>query len=55
MTIRRAPENGGDVCYESYEALENDFIALKLHPGDLKTLVEEQINRLLDPIRKVSL
>ncbi|XP_022693112.1 tyrosine--tRNA ligase, cytoplasmic-like [Varroa jacobsoni] len=53
MTIRRTPENGGDVCYESYEALENDFIALKLHPGDLKTLVEEQINRLLDPIRKI--
>ncbi|OQR74603.1 tyrosine--tRNA ligase [Tropilaelaps mercedesae] len=53
ITIHRSPENGGDVVYKNYTDLENDFVALKLHPGDLKTLVEEEMNKLLDPIRKI--
>lgn len=55
MNIRRAPENGGDATYDTYEALEKAFVDLKLHPADLKAFVEGEINQLLDPIRKVKL
>lgn len=50
--IRRKPEFGGDKLYTVYQELEDDFRDEKLHPGDLKTAVELQLNRLLDPIRK---
>lgn len=54
VVLHRNPENGGDVTYEKYETLERDFADEKLHPADLKGFVEQEINRLLDPIRKVS-
>ena len=34
LTILRKEENGGNQTYESYEALEADFVAEKLHPGE---------------------
>lgn len=43
---------GGDIVYDSYEKLEEDFKNKKLHPGDLKSGVIQVINELLDPIRK---
>lgn len=53
MTIRRSPQNGGDAAYDTYDALEKDFKDLKVHPADLKAFVEEEMNKLLEPIRKV--
>ena len=32
--------------------MEKDFAAKKLHPMDLKQAVAEEINKLLEPIRK---
>ncbi|CAG9332050.1 unnamed protein product [Blepharisma stoltei] len=52
LLIKRAPENGGDTLYNSYEALEADFAAGRIHPGDLKPAVSGAINSLLDPIRR---
>ncbi|EFX79630.1 hypothetical protein DAPPUDRAFT_304445 [Daphnia pulex] len=51
--IKRGAENGGDVEYMSYEQMESDFSQSLLHPGDLKTAVELQLNDLLEPIRKI--
>ncbi|KAI0691247.1 tyrosyl-tRNA synthetase [Cerioporus squamosus] len=44
-------EHGGSLHYKSFEELEADFAAKKLHPKDLKTAVADGIIRLLDPIR----
>lgn len=51
MFIERSAENGGDIRYSNYEAMEADFSAHKLHPGDLKNAVGRELNRLLDSIR----
>ena len=53
LVLHRNPENGGDIAYENYETLESDFAEQKLHPADLKGFVENEINKLLDPVRKV--
>lgn len=50
--VFRKPENGGNLNFTKYEDLEKTFAANELHPGDLKTSVENYINRLLEPIRK---
>lgn len=50
--ICRKPEYGGDVEFTNYADLEAAFAKEDVHPGDLKTSVENYINRLLDPIRK---
>ena len=50
--VERTPENGGNMRYEHFEALESDFAEKKLHPGDLKAALERELNALLDPIRQ---
>ncbi|XP_043244725.1 tyrosine--tRNA ligase, cytoplasmic-like [Amphibalanus amphitrite] len=52
FTIERAEENGGNVDYAEFAALETAFAAQEIHPGDLKATVERHLNRLLDPIRR---
>lgn len=51
LKIKRAGKYGGDIIYDSYERLERDYLAKKVHPMDLKNAVSEEINRLLEPIR----
>lgn len=51
LQISRSDDNGGDKYYESYEALESDFAAGALHPGDLKPAVSKAINSMLQPVR----
>ncbi|CAO3592338.1 unnamed protein product [Absidia cylindrospora] len=48
----RPEQYGGNMVYNNYQDLENDFRDKKVHPGDLKAGVIEAINGLLDPIRK---
>ncbi|KAF7731853.1 hypothetical protein EC973_007684 [Apophysomyces ossiformis] len=48
----RPEKYGGNLVYDSYEALEKDFAEKNLHPGDLKAGVIAAINELLDPVRK---
>jgi tyrosyl-tRNA synthetase len=39
------------VEYKEYSKLEEDYLAAKVHPGDLKASVTEAINRILEPVR----
>jgi len=49
--ISRSEQNGGDLEYSSYESLEADYSAEKIHPADLKPAVAKAINELIKPIR----
>jgi tyrosyl-tRNA synthetase len=37
--------------YNSYEDMEVDYLAGKLHPGDLKPAVSLALNKLIEPVR----
>ena len=50
--IERPEKFGGNVEYLSYEEVEKDFLAKKLHPLDLKKALAKEINNLLAPFRK---
>ena len=52
FTVRRDAKFGGDVSYESYDALEKDFVKKKLHPADLKKAAGDYLCEVLGPIRK---
>ncbi len=52
FTIKRPQKFGGNVSYKTYEQLENDFAAKKLHPMDLKQALAEEINKMLEPIKR---
>ena len=52
LLIKRAEKFGGDISYDSYEKLEKDYLAKKLHPMDLKNAVADEVNKLLEPIRQ---
>lgn len=52
FTIKRPAKYGGNLVYNSYEDLQKDYADKKLHPLDLKNTVAEEINNLLEPIRK---
>lgn len=48
--IERPDKYGGNVSYGSYEDIEKDFVAKKLHPLDLKNSVAKEISALLDNV-----
>ena len=50
--IERPEKYGGNIEYQSYEALENDYASGKLNPPDLKPAVVKYLNSFLDPIRQ---
>ena len=52
LTIERPEKFGGNIVYNNYEALEKDYLQGKIHPMDLKNAVSEEVNKLLEPIRK---
>jgi tyrosyl-tRNA synthetase len=52
LTIKRPDKFGGDISYDSYEKLEEDYLSKKLHPMDLKGAVADEANKLLEPIRQ---
>ncbi len=52
LKIKRAEKFGGDIEYDNYEKLEKDYLSKKLHPVDLKNTVSEEVNQLLEPVRK---
>ena len=37
--------------YTDVATLEADYLAGKIHPGDLKNAVSESINRIIEPVR----
>lgn len=52
LLVTRQKKFGGDITYDSYEKLEQDYLGKKVHPSDLKSAVAEEVNRLLEPIRQ---
>ncbi len=49
--IKRKAEHGGDVEFDTYEALEAAYAAGDVHPMDLKTAVAKELVELLQPVR----
>jgi len=52
FVIERPEKFGGTVKYKSYSDLEDDFVAKKLHPMDLKKATAKYINEFLEPVRQ---
>jgi tyrosyl-tRNA synthetase len=50
--IKRQLKHGGGVSYNNFEELAKAFAKEEIHPGDLKSAVEDYLNELLDPIRQ---
>ena len=50
--IERPDEYGGDLTYEGYPDLEDDFLSGELHPQDLKGATAMAIADLLTPVRE---
>ena len=52
FVIERPEKYGGTVRYKAYADLEKDFIAKNVHPMDVKNALANEINTLLEPVRK---
>ena len=50
-TIERPEKFGGDMVFESYDALASQFESGELHPADLKSGTAAQLESMLAPIR----
>ncbi|MDD2626392.1 MAG: tyrosine--tRNA ligase [Candidatus Methanomethylophilus sp.] len=50
LAIERPEKYGGNVSYDSYEALTVDYFSGKLSPVDLKTGMAEGTAKVLDPV-----
>jgi tyrosyl-tRNA synthetase len=51
VTVKRPEKYGGDLAYNSFDALEKDFASGKLHPLDAKKTLAAEINDLLEKVR----
>jgi len=52
--IKRPEKWGGNLVYKDYASLEKDFAEKRLHPQDLKSAVADEINQMLEPVRKAA-
>lgn len=52
VVIERPEKYGGDLKYNNYINLEEDFATGAVHPADLKTTLGRELIRLLEPVRK---
>lgn len=52
LHIERKQEHGGDVDYNKYSELKEDYRNGKLHPLDLKNGVAESVISIIDPVRR---
>ena len=55
ITIERPEKFGGNVNYNNYQELEQDFSQNKLSPADLKPSVAEYLVKIVTPTRDMSL
>jgi tyrosyl-tRNA synthetase len=49
--IDRSSKYGGNMVYDNYLKLENDYNQKKIHPKDLKDSVSIYLNKVIEPIR----
>lgn len=52
LYVERPSKYGGDIEYWSYEELEKDYVAGRLHPADLKNAVAKTLEQIIRPIRE---
>ncbi len=52
FVVERPEKWGGDLVYNGYQEVENDFLSGDLHPQDLKKAVARELTDILEPIRK---
>lgn len=52
LVIKRPEKFGGDATYSSYNDLEKDYLAKRLHPMDLKAAIAEWLIETLESARK---
>ena len=52
FVVSRPEEYGGDLTYESYDEVEDDFLSGELHPADLKPAAAAAISEVIDPVRE---
>ena len=52
LEVTRTPENGGNVSFDTHEALCEAYKSGALHPSDLKNAVADAIIALLAPVRE---
>ena len=50
--IERPEKFGGNLVYNNYNKLEEDYVSKKVHPLDLKNAVTREINKILVNFRK---
>lgn len=50
--VERPEKYGGNLRYDSYQKLEEDFVGEELHPQDLKEAVGDYLADIIRPIRK---
>jgi tyrosyl-tRNA synthetase len=50
FTIERPAKYGGNTTYGSYKNVEDDFVAKKIHPMDLKNATATYVNRIIEPV-----
>jgi len=50
--VKREIRYGGDITYESYEEVIQDYINGKLHPADLKSAIADHLIKILEPVRR---
>jgi len=51
FVVERDEEWGGDLVYETYDALADDFVSGELHPADLKPAAADAISDVIGPVR----
>ena len=51
FVVERPEKYGGDLTYDTYDALEADFVSEELHPMDLKGATGTYISEVIDPVR----
>lgn len=52
FTIDRPAKYGGSTTYSSYNDVERDFVAKKIHPMDLKSATATYVNKIIEPVYK---
>lgn len=51
ITIERPEKHGGNMTFDSFESLRNDFAEKKVHPMDLKKAAAKYMNEILESVR----
>ena len=52
FTVERSAKYGGDILFNNYTDVENEYTAGKIHPQDLKNSVAVAVAKIAAPIRK---